>query len=220
MSVAGVSSMFGQLPQSLRDLLRAQLRIASDAFDLLGGQALTSMVKAAPMQMMTMARHTSCCTIPPPCWMPEKLCDVVSLVSCGGTATVVVRVRNCGVETHAIEIVALPLEAGAAPAVSPTVTPAKVVLEALQQATVTVTLAVPDSGKAETLAFNVFIVGCRRHYFTWTVKTGAVLKSSAHEIEIADCADQLHHWYDHFYCPRPCPGRIQHGGVVGGIDHR
>jgi hypothetical protein len=21
---------------------------------------------------------------------------------------------------------------------------------------------------------------------------------------VEDCPDLIHHWYDHFYCPRPC----------------
>jgi hypothetical protein len=27
------------------------------------------------------------------------------------------------------------------------------------------------------------------------------------EVEIEDCPDLIHHWYDHFYCERPCPSR-------------
>jgi hypothetical protein len=26
-------------------------------------------------------------------------------------------------------------------------------------------------------------------------------------VEVEDCPDLIHHWYDHFYCDRPCTDR-------------
>ena len=34
-----------------------------------------------------------------------------------------------------------------------------------------------------------------------------ILPYGASELTVEDCPDLVHHWYDHFYCPRPCPNR-------------
>ena len=36
-------------------------------------------------------------------------------------------------------------------------------------------------------------------------RLGQVLATDA--VEVEDCPDLIHHWYDHFYCQRPCLNR-------------
>jgi len=39
------------------------------------------------------------------------------------------------------------------------------------------------------------------------------------DIEIEDCPDLIHHWYDHFYCPRPCLGGTGLSTGTGTVSH-
>jgi len=38
----------------------------------------------------------------------------------------------------------------------------------------------------------------------WTIKQTSRGGTCCHEVDIDDGPDYLHHWYDHFYCERPC----------------
>jgi len=62
----------------------------------------------------------------------------------------------------------------------------------------------------------VWIRGCVDHVVRWTVKSSRRGSDCCHELEIDDCPDYVHHWYDHFYCPRPCRhgNRVIHGSHV------
>jgi hypothetical protein len=37
------------------------------------------------------------------------------------------------------------------------------------------------------------------------VRVGRLCGASCPEVEVDDCPDNIHHWYDHFYCERGCP---------------
>src|SRR5262245_39895576 len=172
------TSVLQAIPETVQELFRAQLRIASDVIDLIGRPLVT--------QARRMTPH-GCCEIPPPCWVFTKIGDVVSLVKCGGTATLALRVRNCGPETHIVRVTASPVDADApAGTPMPVVTPGTITLHPYQRATITATVAIPDHARDSTLAFHLFILGCRRYYVTWTIKSGSVLTSSRHELDLDD----------------------------------
>ncbi|HZS54995.1 MAG TPA: hypothetical protein VFA65_11370 [Bryobacteraceae bacterium] len=87
---------------------------------------------------------------------------------------------------------------------SVTFQPSTLTLGPLESGCITATLTAAGECDGEQSAI-VWVRGCKEHYIRWTVKT---LKRGAncacHEISIDDCPDYIHHWYDHFYCPRPC----------------
>ena len=61
----------------------------------------------------------------------------------------------------------------------------------------------------------LWVVGCNTHYLRWIVEPADGISSSCHEVEIDDCPDFVHHWYDHFYCDRPCfAGKAGSPGVA------
>jgi hypothetical protein len=59
----------------------------------------------------------------------------------------------------------------------------------------------PAGAKHKTI---IWVDGCKLHYLIWHVSVGTVGFDSCHEVEVDDCPDYVHHWYDHFYCARPC----------------
>jgi hypothetical protein len=50
----------------------------------------------------------------------------------------------------------------------------------------------------------VWVRGCHDHYLRWTVTVSTQRGWSDDDVHVEDCPDYVHHWYDHFYCDRPC----------------
>ena len=198
------TSPLGNVPQAFLRLLQAELRLGMDLFESLTGMNTADLVRKMPGKS---CKTRGCCDIPPPCWMPQPLCDCVSHVCPCGKATLRIVVTNCDpTSPRTVAVTAT------GPHVK--VSPAQIVLPPLERATFEAAVAVPDDAEKGTKLESVIrIRGCREHYFRWTVSVGTLGLDSCHEIEVDDCPDHLHHWYDHFYCPRPCPhpGTVSHG---------
>ena len=144
-----------------------------------------------------------CCDIPDPCWLPERLPDVASQACPGATARLRLRLTNCGVQTRSIRVGVEGDQAGAVQ-----VEPAVIDLGAFADGVVTATVHVPATD-ASPLDVRIWIRGCRDHVLRWKVGVSDIGCSTLHELAVSDCPDLVHHWYDHFYCERPC-----HGGKV------
>jgi hypothetical protein len=129
------------------------------------------------------------CDVPPPCWWPRAGGEVESFVCEGASATLRVEVTNCGPTPRRFEIEA-PKEV--------TVTPGQLDLGPMERAVVTLR----REGAGEAV---VWVRGCYEHFVRWTVEVSSRGSSTCHEVQIEDCPDYRHHWYDHFYCERPCP---------------
>src|SRR5262249_9207317 len=87
------------------------------------------------------------------------------------------------------------------------VSPASASVAPYEEQLVLVSMEVPAAGaEGEGDGTVVWVRGCYMHSLRWTVdvtcKGGA---SCCTDVEVSDCPDFVHHWYDHFYCERPCP---------------
>jgi hypothetical protein len=183
--------------------MSTQLRVADSvrmganlAADLIESLASSSIARDLSRRMP--ARCS--CEIPPPCWMPKGLGRVRSRVCPGGTAVLRLRVTNCGASQRAFQI-----EATGADADDVKLEPAKLALDPMDAATVTATIPVPMSSSSHEREALVWVHGCHSHFLRWAVGTGGS-SDSCHELDVEDCPDYIHHWYDHFYCDHPCPG--------------
>jgi len=142
------------------------------------------------------------CDIPPPCWMPRNLGNVTSHVCPGGTATLRVRVSNCSPIKREIRLT----PAGKAEGIgSVTVQPPLISLDAMETGVFVVSMPVEaTAGFGQEFEVLLWVRGCLDHYLRWTVRVDKRGTDCCHEIEVDDCPDYVHHWYDHFYCERPC----------------
>ncbi len=184
--------------QLMVDLLDRGVRLSVDAVDAVrertrGGFELPSLPTS------------SCgCDIPPPCWYPKKAGEVTSHVCPGGTATLRIRVTNCGPTRRTVQV------RGEKPI---KVAPATLQLDPMESGVATASLTVPTGQSAGIEQEHlVWIHGCHDHFVRWTIGTAKRGADSCHELEVDDCPDYLHHWYDHFYCVHPCPGGRQPRG--------
>jgi hypothetical protein len=131
--------------------------------------------------------------------MPEPLCGVGSEGCPGGEARVRLRIANCGPAARRIRVQALGDPAGLA------VSPPDLNLGPYQRGFVVVSVTIPAAAaKGEEREFVLMVRGCRDHVLRWTVRASTSEACSCDTVEVEDCPDLIHHWYDHFYCARGC----------------
>ncbi|MEJ2184972.1 MAG: hypothetical protein P8Z36_03445 [Gemmatimonadota bacterium] len=182
------------------------------------GQALTGLFNA-PAQMAAGFANavagigTSGCTIPSPCWEPRPAgtCKLTLAPGCKGTIRV--HVLNCGWDRRVIGVTALGKIAAWL-----TFQPTTLVVGPQERATFVVTVGVADQVKPGTsLSGPLLVRGCVDHFVRLDVDVAECVDETCCDVTIDDCADNIHHWYDHFYCPRPCRDiRTQDGKYYGG----
>jgi hypothetical protein len=202
---SSTQSLLGEIPQAYLGLLKAQASLAQEYFQALTG--IESPPLTNPLAALQKGLPKPVCHVPPPCWMPRPLGECISYVAQCGKACVRLRVTNCDRTARSIQIRAEGAE-------GITVTPASLQLGPMQRATVEVCLSIPqDVGSGKTFESLIWVDGCRQHFLRWTVSVGTVGLDSCHEVAVDDCPDYRHHWYDHFYCLRPCnPSRSNQSG--------
>jgi len=192
----------------INNLMDQSLRLSLDLLESLN-QARASMMAGMAQpggltRMMSGLRLGGrCgCEIPPPCWMPVSLGEVASFVCPGGTATLRIRVTNCGDRPRQVSVDAKQST------VPVTVTPASIPLGPQERGVFTVSSPVPlDASNGQEYEALIWVRGCKEHYLRWTVRAATRGGDCCHEIDVEDCPDLIHHWYDHFYCQRSCPER-------------
>ncbi|HVL97823.1 MAG TPA: hypothetical protein VM324_00830 [Egibacteraceae bacterium] len=162
----------------------------------LGRDLLSGVVLPDPGALLARAAGGCGCEIPDPCWYPRRLGPVRSHVCPGGTAVLRITVTNCGPASQAVGV--------DVKGSGVTVDPAKATIDPYEDATFVVSAAVPTDAASGDRTHTVWVRGCRVHVLRWTVSTIRRGGDSCHEVSVDDCADQVHHWYDHFYCQRPC----------------
>ncbi|MGH2707940.1 MAG: hypothetical protein ACRDJK_06555 [Actinomycetota bacterium] len=201
---AQTRASLGGLPAAWMNLFQAQMQISSELYESVTGRPLPPLPDWRTMLRPATSRcrpTAGCCTIPSPCWLPQSLGHCTSHVSPCKTACLEFTITNCDRVARTIAVQATGAHAGKV-----TVAPVSIALGPMERGTITACIAVPDSAKAgEKLESLLWIRGCQEHFLRWTVSVGTAGADSCHEIEVCDCPDYIHHWYDHFYCLRPCP---------------
>ena len=187
------------------DMLQSLTNSSTSVIDQMKSSSMIDSLLPKVKTMMASATD-GCCKIPPPCWMPQEIGEVVSHVCPGGTAVVRLRITNCGATGRDIMLEAK----GETPEVK--ITPENLPLGPMERRYITASLAIP----AHIIAGHEFEVllwvhGCRDHYLRWIVKVAARGADCCHEVDVEDCPDPIHHWYDHFYCERPCAHSFNKG---------
>jgi len=175
------------------DILETGPRIGLGLLGCLGG--LKPLLLSPCLPRLSLPRTPRCgCEIPRPCWAPQPLGSVHSHVCPGGTATLRFRITNCGATKRDFKIDG-----------APTVTPPTLSLGPEERGySVVSTTTPPDASFGLEKEYLVWVRGCREHFLRWTVVVSHHAQCECQEVCVEDCPDLIHHWYDHFYCARPC----------------
>jgi hypothetical protein len=198
-----------EMAAAFSDLFEQGLNTGMDFLRSLSGTGMSMTRGMTAMGTSCMPRFqmpARCCDVPAPCWMPVELGDLTTHVCAGGTATLRVQVTNCGLSTRTIRIEAK------GDLASVNVNPTTLSVDSMAHRVSVVSIAVPaDASCGQEFEELVWVHGCREHFLRWTIKVARRGADCCHEIEVSDCPDLIHHWYDHFYCDRPCPDRNARG---------
>ncbi len=195
--------------REMEDAVRELADVVEDgvelAFRLLGSLAKgpTTVVERVREQVPEgLFKRAGCgCNIPPPCWMPVTLGELTSHACAGAKATVRFRVTNCGGGESQVSLDAV----SPGPLVDITGSPAP--LRSMERAILSASIDIPADADDETrYEILLWVRGCRDHFLRWTVKVGRRGTECCHELDVEDCPDLIHHWYDHFYCEHRCWG--------------
>lgn len=140
------------------------------------------------------------CEVPPPCWAPQPIGAITDRACPGEQAVVGLNITNCGAADRTIQVETTN------PAV--TVDPPSLTLGGMQQGLVMLSLGIPASvSEGEVYKAIVWVRGCQDHFLRWTVTVARRSLGCRTDVDVEDCPDLVHHWYDHFYCERPCVHR-------------
>lgn len=174
------------LGDTLAEILNTQFQLYTELVTTLSQTAFTN--------------SQSCCDIPPPCWMPVALSEIKSN-TCPDASTVVrLLITNCDRVSRTVTVSAAGEAAGLV-----NLNPTTLVLGPKERGHVSAILKVPsEAAGCQEYEIILWIRGCKEHYLRWTVTVGNRGGNCCHEVEVEDCPDLIHHWYDHFYCVRPC----------------
>jgi hypothetical protein len=163
---------------------------------------LLSTVACMPDVLHRMRCTDPCCScqIPDPCWMPRKLGARCSTACPGASANILFEVENCGAARREYTIESSGDDDGIA------IKPAKLSLGPLERELVSVQIDAPKAVFAHRDVL-LWVRGCNDHALRWQVKASPLpFGSPCCRVEVKDCPDLIHHWYDHFYCDHPCFG--------------
>ena len=198
---ASAEGPLGQVTEALGDLIARGTRIGLDVLAALGRMPLPALDDVLRGAASRAVPHASCtCHIPPPCWAPQPLGELASHVCPGAAATLRIRVTNCGAAKRTFRFEATGAAAGV------TLAPATLILGALERGQAVASVAVPATASCgEEQEALIWVRGCQDHVLRWRIRVAARGVDSCHQIDVEDCPDLVHHWYDHFYCQRPCP---------------
>lgn len=171
-------------------------------------------VAASLANTLVQRARTGGCEIPAPCWEPQLAGTCTICVAPGGTAMIRVHLSNCGWDRQVVMITALGKIASWL-----TFMPTSIAMEPMERNLMLVKMQVPDNVKVGfSQTVPIIIRGCRDHYIRVDVTVAScpsVLNCC--DVLVEDCPDNVHHWYDHFYCARPCRSvRDPAGGVRDG----
>lgn len=141
------------------------------------------------------------CRIPTPCWLPEDLGDCVVTAEACGAAKLRIVIRNTDGKQRQIGVSVV-----GAGSQFVTVSGAPATVPPFGTAAIDLTVIIPPQTPAGPFVdVKIWIKGgCREHVLGWRVDVGKCADDSDLEVLVCDGADFIHHWYDHFYCPRRC----------------
>jgi len=210
-TVETLSRSFDQMLAVQRDMASGLLKLFSSGSDSLTRMLRTSAGTGSRDDCCVQPRFGlpsltgSCCDIPEPCWMPKCLGEFECGLCPGSSGTLSVRVTNEDLGKRQIQALA---RGPAAKQVS--FSPQALALGPKERGTITAHFAVPAEAKdGESFEVIVWLRGCRDYYVRWTVKVGSGSGCCRHDLAICDGPDHVLHWYDHFYCPRPCTNTVR-----------
>jgi len=207
----------GDFEHTIKGLVAAQVQFGKELFRIAAGAAGGALGKAAKAAKAKPDAKHDCCHIPEPCWMPVSHGPVKCMLRAGDKGEIRLCVVNEDFQPHSYAIAVKGADAGLVHISSATLT-----LGPKESGEVHASFAMPASGAKDHYAVVLWVVGCRAHYVQWDIdlcdpEDKYCDDCCDHHVSIHDQPDYIVHWYDHFYCARPCMGQHAHAVLDDGF---
>jgi hypothetical protein len=193
----GSPTGYSGIGSALKGLVVAQVSLGKELLNVVAS-GVADYALGASGKIKMPARSSSCCNIPEPCWMPVSDGTVTCELCSGATGQLWLTVTNENFVNQAYTAVAAGVDAALV-----VLSPHAFNLGPKERAIVSVTFTVPASPK-EHYDLLIWVAGCQKHYMRWEIDSSGKNDSCCHDISVHDKPNYVVHWYDHFYCPRPC----------------
>jgi hypothetical protein len=131
--------------------------------------------------------------------MPKALGEVSCQLKPGGTGEVKLVVTNHDYRPHQVTAQSAGQNAGLV-----TIAPAQLALGPKERTTIVATFVAPK--QPGTYEAMLWVSVCSDHYLRWTIEVGERQNACCYVVTVDDEPDYVVHWYDHFYCQKPCMG--------------
>ena len=188
-----MSVRLDEAAEALADVLAASSKL---------GISLLNVFTGAARDVVPHRSASACrcgCHIPAPCWEPQPLGTHTSRGCPGSDATLRIRVTNCGSTARQVAF-----EPGAGSS-GVEFEPGGLNLGPQESGYSVITFDIPpDATIGSSREFLVWIIGCKQYFLRWRVQVASRCGDVCPQLDVADCPDLIHHWYDHFYCEHPC----------------
>lgn len=185
--------------QAAENLLEAGANVSTSLLNLLSSGTPPALGGVVNWASNVSPGGDCACHIPPPCWMPRILHEVVSYGVVGNKASLTFMITNESMTARSIQVFTT------TPIPGLSLTSTTVSLAAMARTEVTMTYTIPAGTTSDPgTEILLWIRGCRLHFLRWVVKLGTLSADTDQEIRVKDGPENLHHWYDHFYCQHPC----------------
>ena len=184
----------------LKAAVAAQLALGKEVLNLMGTGARSTKDALGGIKMPKMG---GCCEIPEACWMPKSLGEVSCRLPPDGRGEVRLIVTNGDYRSHKTVVKSAGAQAGAVgfqPA-------GPVALGPKERAVIVAEIKAPKAlGHYEGV---IWVSVCSDHYLRWSIDVAEEeCGCCCYEVTVDDTPDYESHWYDHFYCLKPCMSRI------------
>ncbi|HLL31493.1 MAG TPA: hypothetical protein VK403_10890 [Allosphingosinicella sp.] len=187
---------FGTLDPLIKQAVAAQLAFAGELLNIAGAGAQAVLGRLGRRKL---PRRAQCCDIPEACWMPKGLGEIECELRPDGTGQVKLIVTNNDFRARNLTVRSAGAGAGMV-----TLGAVPATLGPKERVTVVAHFAAP--GQHGTHEGVLWVSLCSDHYLRWTIRVGERESACCYEVTVDDNPDYVVHWYDHFYCPKPCLG--------------
>jgi hypothetical protein len=202
------SSDFTGIEQAVKGLVAAQVSLGKELFKIASSVAGDALSAVGGLKL---PKGSSCCDIPEPCWMPISHGPAKCALREGGSGEIWLSIVNEDFQPHSYAIAVKGADAGLVKVSTNTLT-----LGPKESGEVQAIFAMPASASKAHYEVVLWVVGCRAHYVRWEIDRNGKNDRCCQDVSISDQPDYVVHWYDHFYCARPCMGRHAHAVLDDG----
>jgi len=193
------------MDEALGKLFSAQIKFGREALKLLGTGCNSAV---GSLKKMKLPQGSSCCEMPEPCWMPNKIDEICCQLRPGDAGEICFVIANEDFVPHSYSVVA----AGEHSALVG-ISNKNFTLGPKERRVVSAKFTMParDGSRNSDSCCQcndyeavIWVQGCQNHYLNWYINSNEKTQKCCYEVCVNDAPNNELNWYDHFHVLRSC----------------